>query len=56
MEDQINLLQQPLALGYIISTAPTGKLPSWFHSTAPQTENICPTVLKVLPNIDTFAL
>ncbi|KAF6025450.1 MED13L [Bugula neritina] len=46
MEDQINLLQQPLALGYIISTAPTGKLPSWFHSTAPQTENICPTVLK----------
>lgn len=47
VEDQVNLLQQPLAMGYILSTAPTGKLPKWFHSTAPQTENMCPAVLKV---------
>jgi len=46
VEDQVNLLQQPLAMGYILSTAPTGKLPKWFHSTAPQTENMCPAVLK----------
>lgn len=46
-EDQVNLLQQPLAMGYILSTAPTGKLPKWFHSAAPQTENLCPAVLKV---------
>ena len=48
VEDQVNLLQQPLAMGYILSTAPTGKLPKWFHSAAPQTENMCPAVLKVL--------
>ncbi|XP_067931928.1 mediator of RNA polymerase II transcription subunit 13-like [Watersipora subatra] len=45
-EDQVNLLQQPLAMGYIVSTAPTGRLPSWFYSTAPQTEGACPVVLK----------
>ena len=45
-EEQVNLLQQPLAMGYIVSTAPTGKLPSWFYSTAPQTEAVCPVVLK----------
>lgn len=48
VEDQVNLLQQPLAMGYIVSTAPTGKLPNWFYSTAPQTEGVCPAVLKVL--------
>ena len=47
VEDQVNLLQQPLAMGYILSTAPTGKLPKWFDSAAPQTENMCPAVLKV---------
>ena len=30
------LLQQPLALGYLVSTAPSGQLPPWFWASCPQ--------------------
>ncbi|KAI5718842.1 hypothetical protein M8J76_000994 [Diaphorina citri] len=40
------LLQQPLALGYFVSTAPTGRLPRWFWSSCPHLEAVCPAFLK----------
>jgi mediator of RNA polymerase II transcription subunit 13 len=42
------LLQQPLALGYMVSTAPSGRLPSWFWSSCPQraNEKSCGVFLK----------
>ena len=40
------LQQQPLALGYYISTASTGHLPRWFWSSCPHLENVCPVFLK----------
>lgn len=40
------MLQQPLALGYLVSTAPTGRMPSWFWSACPHLENVCPVFLK----------
>nr|XP_018902480.1 PREDICTED: mediator of RNA polymerase II transcription subunit 13 isoform X2 [Bemisia tabaci] len=40
------LLQQPLALGYLVSTAPVGKMPRWFWSACPHLESVCPTFLK----------
>ncbi|MEQ2191336.1 hypothetical protein XENOCAPTIV_026810, partial [Xenoophorus captivus] len=46
-EEVPNLLQQPLALGYLVSTAKAGPLPSWFWSACPQAQNQCPLFLKV---------
>ncbi|CAG9838725.1 unnamed protein product [Diabrotica balteata] len=40
------VLQQPLALGYFVSTAPTGKMPRWFWSSCPHLEGVCPAFLK----------
>nr|XP_023025414.1 mediator of RNA polymerase II transcription subunit 13-like [Leptinotarsa decemlineata] len=40
------LLQQPLALGYMVSTAPTGRMPNWFWSSCPHLEGVCPAFLK----------
>ncbi|XP_022903442.1 mediator of RNA polymerase II transcription subunit 13 isoform X2 [Onthophagus taurus] len=40
------VLQQPLALGYLVSTAPTGKMPKWFWSSCPHLEGVCPAFLK----------
>lgn len=40
------LLQQPLALGYFVSTAPTGRMPRWFWNSCPHLENVCPAFLK----------
>lgn len=40
------VLQQPLALGYLVSTAPTGKMPRWFWSSCPHLEGVCPAFLK----------
>jgi mediator of RNA polymerase II transcription subunit 13 len=37
-----SLLQQPLAVGFYVSTAPTGPLPAWFWSACPQRESHCP--------------
>ncbi len=47
-EEPLQLLQQPLALGYYVSTAKTGPLPKWFWSTCPHLQNICPVFLKVI--------
>lgn len=46
-EEVPNLLQQPLALGYFVSTAKAGPLPDWFWSACPQAQNQCPLFLKV---------
>lgn len=40
------LLQQPLALGYLVSTAPTGRMPRWFWTSCPHLESVCPVFLK----------
>nr|XP_045597034.1 mediator of RNA polymerase II transcription subunit 13-like isoform X2 [Procambarus clarkii] len=41
-----SVLQQPLALGYYVSTASTGRLPRWFWSSCPHLESSCPVFLK----------
>jgi mediator of RNA polymerase II transcription subunit 13 len=44
--ERIEILQQPLALGYLVSTAKTGQMPKWFWSACPHLENVCPVFLK----------
>ena len=44
--ERIEILQQPLALGYLVSTAPTGPMPRWFWSSCPHLEQVCPVFLK----------
>lgn len=44
--DRIEILQQPLALGYLVSTARTGPMPRWFWSSCPHLEHVCPVFLK----------
>ncbi|XP_044252330.1 mediator of RNA polymerase II transcription subunit 13-like isoform X1 [Tribolium madens] len=46
LEEVGTLLQQPLALGYYVSTAPTGRMPKWFWASCPHLEGICPAFLK----------
>uniref|UniRef100_A0A0X3PKR7 Mediator of RNA polymerase II transcription subunit 13 n=1 Tax=Schistocephalus solidus TaxID=70667 RepID=A0A0X3PKR7_SCHSO len=41
-----SLMQQPLAMGYYISTAPTGPMPAWFWSACRQTSQSNPVCLK----------
>uniref|UniRef100_A0A2K6DQH8 Mediator of RNA polymerase II transcription subunit 13 n=1 Tax=Macaca nemestrina TaxID=9545 RepID=A0A2K6DQH8_MACNE len=45
-EEVPNILQQPLALGYFVSTAKAGPLPDWFWSACPQAQYQCPLFLK----------
>ncbi|XP_059483783.1 mediator of RNA polymerase II transcription subunit 13-like isoform X2 [Neocloeon triangulifer] len=45
-EEVGTLLQQPLALGYFVSTAKTGKMPRWFWASCPHLEDANPTFLK----------
>lgn len=45
-EEAPQLLQQPLALGYYVSTAKTGPLPKWFWTPCAHLENVCPAFLK----------
>ncbi|XP_028457427.1 mediator of RNA polymerase II transcription subunit 13-like isoform X5 [Perca flavescens] len=40
------LKQQPLALGYYVSTAQANGLPHWFWASCPQAESQCPLFLK----------
>uniref|UniRef100_A0A0R3X9Y6 Mediator of RNA polymerase II transcription subunit 13 n=1 Tax=Hydatigena taeniaeformis TaxID=6205 RepID=A0A0R3X9Y6_HYDTA len=40
------LMQQPLALGYYVSTAPVGPLPTWFWAACQQTRRNNPVCLK----------
>eukprot|EP00095_Tigriopus_kingsejongensis_P006785 maker-scaffold794_size96255-snap-gene-0.18 protein:Tk06785 transcript:maker-scaffold794_size96255-snap-gene-0.18-mRNA-1 annotation:"thyroid hormone receptor-associated" len=44
--ERIEILQQPLALGYLVSTAKTGPMPKWFWSSCPHLENVCPVFLR----------
>ena len=46
-DDIGNLHQQPLAMGFYVSTAKPGPLPKWFWSAAPQREDWCPVCFKV---------
>lgn len=46
MEEVGTLHQQPLALGYFVSTAPTGRMPKWFWASCPHLEDVCPAFLK----------
>ncbi|XP_078680672.1 mediator of RNA polymerase II transcription subunit 13-like [Branchiostoma floridae x Branchiostoma belcheri] len=50
------LLQQPLALGYFISTAPIGDMPKSFWSSCPHAEGICPVYLKSALHVHTPAV
>ena len=43
---RIEMAQQPLALGYLVSTAPTGSMPRWFWSSCPHLEHVSPVFLK----------
>ncbi|QQP41776.1 Mediator of RNA polymerase II transcription subunit 13, partial [Caligus rogercresseyi] len=36
--ERIEILQQPLALGYLVSTAKTGVMPRWFWASCPHLE------------------
>ncbi|CAD5125355.1 DgyrCDS13593 [Dimorphilus gyrociliatus] len=40
------ILQQPLAIGFYVSTAATGALPRWFWSACPQRAKVLPVCLK----------
>ena len=42
-----NLLQQPLAMGFYVSTSPAGPIPKWFWAACPHRQNICPACFKV---------
>jgi mediator of RNA polymerase II transcription subunit 13 len=44
--ERLEILQQPLALGYLASTAATGPMPRWFWASAPHLESVCPVFLK----------
>jgi len=46
IQEQCQLLQQPLSLGYYVSTAKTGKLPKWFWTSCRHLEDCNPTFLK----------
>lgn len=46
-DEPLQLLQQPLALGYYVSTAQTGPLPQWFWSSCPHLKDVSPTFLRV---------
>lgn len=46
LDQTAQLLQQPLALGYYISTAKLGPMPNWFWSTSSHLRNASPVFLK----------
>ena len=55
--ERIEVLQQPLALGYLVSTAPTGPMPRWFWSSCPpHLEQVCPVFLKSALHINQSSL
>lgn len=56
-DDMTNtLMQQPLAMGFYLSTAPAGPLPSWFWSTCPQACVLCPAIFKAALHVNTFSV
>ena len=47
-DEKIDMLQQPLAVGYYVSTAPTGPpLPEWFCNGNPFKQTQSPSCFKV---------
>lgn len=40
------VLQQPLALGYLVSTAPLGAMPPWWWAGCAHLQDSCPAFLK----------
>ena len=44
--ERIEILNQPLAIGYLVSTAGTGQMPRWFWSACPHLEHVCPVFLR----------
>ena len=55
-EEVGTLLQQPLALGYYVSTAPTGDMPAWFWSSCPHLARACPAFLKCALHLHNHAV
>lgn len=55
-EEVPNLLQQPLSLGYLVSTVKAGPLPDWFWSACPQAQNQCPLFLKVMTSLSSSGI
>ncbi|MEQ2202299.1 hypothetical protein XENOCAPTIV_012735 [Xenoophorus captivus] len=45
-EEALSILQQPMALGFFISTVKAGPLPDWFWAACPEAQNQCPLFLK----------
>lgn len=45
-DETLQLLQQPLALGFFVSTAKTGPMPNWFWSTCQHAKTTNPVFLK----------
>lgn len=55
-DEQIEILQQPLALGYMVSTAKTGPMPRWFWASCPHLESTSPVFLKSALHINVASL
>ncbi len=54
--DRLEFLQQPLALGYLVSTAKTGPMPRWFWAACPHLEHACPVFLRSALHINQASL
>ena len=54
--ERIEILQQPLAIGYMVSTARTGPMPDWFWSSCPHLENVCPVFLKAALHVNVASI
>ncbi|KAG5450512.1 mediator complex subunit Srb9 [Clonorchis sinensis] len=52
-DEVANLMQQPLAMGYYVSTAPAGPLPSWFWAACPHASLQFPVCLKSALHLQT---
>lgn len=47
VQEQVGtVLQQPLALGYLVSTAPLGAMPGWWWAGSAHLRDACPAFLK----------
>ncbi len=55
-DERIEILQQPLALGYMVSTAKTGPMPRWFWASCPHLEHTSPVFLKSALHINVASL
>ena len=55
-DERVDILQQPLALGYMVSTAKTGPMPRWFWSSCPHLEHTSPVFLKSALHINVASL